>query len=138
MKLSHVAFRTQHTDETYKFYTEALGLEEHFRLYNGDGSLWIIYLKDKDGQFIELFTGGTNESESEDRRMRSFQHICMLVDDLESEARRLQDMGIDVYLGPTWLGSKYDVPYSSTFVGKCGSTAIYVRDPEGNEVEIMQ
>lgn len=34
MRISYIAFRTEHTGETYRFYTKVLELQEHFRLYN--------------------------------------------------------------------------------------------------------
>ena len=135
MRMAHTTFQVSDMDRYIDFYVGKLGLTEHFRLYNADGSLWIVYLRCEDGRFIELFT--TEDAPHYDKH-GTFQHVCFEVDDLSACGNEMIEKGLDIYLGPTHLGKKASYPYKAEFVGKCGSRAFYVADPDGNEVEIME
>ena len=134
MRLSHVAIKTNDIDKSLDFYCGKLGLTEAYRLYHDNGELWIIYLRAGDGLFVELFTGGDGTRYQKNQCM---QHLCFVVDDLETVVKGLQEKGVVAYKGPTYLGKPHDVPYVLGPMGKCGSKAVYVADPDGNEIEIM-
>ena len=56
--LSHAAVRTKNIQDSIRYYTEILGLQEAFRMYGEDGSLATVYMILAPGQYLELFSGG--------------------------------------------------------------------------------
>ena len=134
MNIKCASIKVKNIDEAEKFYCGLLGLKEHFRLYNSDGSLNMVYLIDEDGQFVSLSIGEHIPFDSR----RSFGHICFLTDDIRALGEKLQASGLDLWMGPSWLGRKVEKPYTAEFVAKAGVKAFYIVDPDGNEIEIMQ
>ena len=134
IKLAHVAFNVKDIEKSLDFYCNCMGLEEHFRLYNSDESLYIVYLRDKFGQYIELFPDSDPLPYDKDQ---SFQHVIFLSDDLEKTAAELEEKKIPLYLGPIWLNMVSPVPFKSDFIGKAGSRSFFLKDPDGNEIEVM-
>lgn len=117
--LGHPAFRVRDVEETLRFYG-ILGLREAFRLHDErDGSLLLVYLHVAGDRFIEVFPGGSG-AENEG----SFEHVCLLTDDLEETVGRLREGGVEVFRGP--------------LVGLDGNSQAWVRDPDGNQIELMQ
>ncbi|CAN5140213.1 hypothetical protein BH10PSE9_BH10PSE9_02560 [soil metagenome] len=55
--LGHVAIKVKDIDRTLAFYTGLLGMQEMMRINKDDGSLWIVYLRISDTQFLEVFPG---------------------------------------------------------------------------------
>lgn len=134
MKLGHCAYRTSNMDRSLDFYCNKLGLKKHFTLKDPDGDVWLIYLKIAEGgEFLELFSW----EKPVDNERSAFQHVCLLVEDAKKAADALQEKGIDVYYGPTWLGNKAPVPFVNKR-GKCGCYCFYIEDPDGNQVEFQQ
>ena len=110
-----------------------LNLKKHFTLKDPDGGVWLIYLKIAEGQFLELFYWENPVDNSDS----AFHHVCLLVEDAVAVANDLQNKGIDVYYGPTWLGNKAPVPFEPKR-GKCGSICFYIEDPDGNQIEYQE
>lgn len=136
VQLAHAAFLCKDVDIMYKFYTEVLGLEYAFTLNYDDGKPWLTYLKTPSGQFIELFYKGY-ECENKTKE-RSFHHFCLEVDDMPAVLQKLKDRGIEVFSGPPDLGRRMPIPNPDHQPGKCGSYCAFIRDPEGNDIEIQQ
>jgi len=118
--LGHPAFAAHDLDETIGFYKK-LGIEEAFRLHNDDGSLMLVYLHVSGDRFIEVFPGGPP---SDPDRTRSFMHVCLLTDDLHAAVEHLREHGEPIDREPT--------------VGLDGNWQAWTRDPDGNEIELMQ
>jgi lactoylglutathione lyase len=118
--LGHPAFAAHDVDETIGFY-EMLGIEEAFRLHNDDGSLMLVYLHVSGDRFIEVFPGGPPPDPD---RTQSFMHICLLTDDLHVDIEHLRENGAPIDREPT--------------VGRDGNWQAWTRDPDGNEIELMQ
>ena len=118
--LGHPAFAAYDLDETIGFY-QMLGIKEAFRLHNDDGSLLLVYLHVSGDRFIELFPGGPTPDPG---RTQSFMHVCLLTDDLHADVERLRKNGAPIDREPT--------------VGLDGNWQAWTRDPDGNEIELMQ
>jgi lactoylglutathione lyase len=118
--LGHSAFAAYDIDETIGFY-QMLGIEEAFRLHKDDGSLMLVYLHVAGDRFIEVFPGGPLPDPD---RTQSFMHICLLTDDLHADVEQLRENGASIDREPT--------------VGLDGNWQAWTRDPDGNEIELMQ
>jgi lactoylglutathione lyase len=118
--LGHAAFRVRDIEETLKFY-ELLGIRESFRLHHDDGSLMLIYLHISGDRFIEIFPGGPEDGPSGEQ---SFMHVCLVTDDLHGTTGHLRGSGIEIWREPKR--------------GLDGNWQAWVKDPDGNEVELMQ
>ena len=121
--LGHIAIRAGNLDESLRFYREVLGLEEAFRLCGDDGKPFLVYLWIAPGQFIELFPDGVREQER-GGGVKGFQHICLEVDDVEAEYRRLTEAGIALD--------------SDIMTGRAKCRQFWLHDPDGNPVELME
>jgi len=118
--LAHTAFAAHDVDASLAFY-EQLGLRESFRLNHPDGSLMLVYLHLGGDRFIEIFPRGP---EPDANRVHSFRHICLLSDDLRSDVERLRQQGIAIEIEPK-EGLDYNLQ-------------AWIRDPDGNAIELMQ
>jgi lactoylglutathione lyase len=118
--LGHTAIAVRNVDETIGFY-RMFGIEEAFRLHNDDGSLMLVYLHVSGDRFIEVFPGGPPPDSD---RTQSFMHICLLTDDLHAAVEHLRENGAPIDREPT--------------AGRDGNWQAWTRDPDGNEIELMQ
>ena len=118
--LGHPAFATHDVDEAIGFYG-MLGIEEAFRLHNDDGSLMLVYLHVSGDRFIEVFPGGPSPDPD---REQSFMHICLLTDDLHAAVEHLRENDAPIAREPA--------------IGRDGNWQAWTRDPDGNEIELMQ
>lgn len=98
-----------------------LGIEEAFRLHHDDGSLMLVYLHISGDRFIEIFPGGPPPNPD---REQSFEHICLLTDDLSEAVERLRENGAPIDREP--------------LVGLDGNLRAWTHDPDGNQIELMQ
>ncbi len=139
---SHVAFNVVDMERSLAFYCGALGLEKAFEilipediatLFPGNpivalaGKPGIAYLKIGEGAFLELFypkpdtdlaTGGPNFERI------GYAHLSLLVDDIHAAADRLRSLGIPLDSGPT--------------LGPDHTWQFWIKDPDGNRIELMQ
>ena len=118
--LGHAAFAVHDLEASLGFYRK-LGIDEAFRLHHPDGSLMLVYLHVGGDRFVELFLGGPAP---ESDRVHSFQHVCLLTDDLRGAVERLRGQGVAIEREPV--------------EGLDGNLQAWVRDPDGNAVELMQ
>ncbi len=118
--LGHPAFAVHDVEGTLRFYA-IFGIEEAFRLHHDDGSLMLVYLHVSGDRFIEIFPGGPPPDPD---REQSFEHICLLTDDLNAAVEHLRENGAPIDREPV--------------VGLDGNLQAWTRDPDGNEIELMQ
>jgi lactoylglutathione lyase len=118
--LGHTAFRVHDLERSLRFYA-LLGLHEAFRLHHDDGSLMLVYLHVAGDRFVELFPGG---SPPDARSTGSFMHLCLVSDDLRLEVERLRASGVTIDHEPS--------------VGLDHNLQAWIRDPDGNAIELMQ
>ena len=118
--LGHAAFAVHDLEASLAFYRQ-LGIEEAFRLHRPDGSLMLVYLHVGGDRFIELFPGGPAPDPD---RVQSFRHVCLLTDDLRGAVERLRRQGVAIEREPV--------------TGLDGNLQAWIRDPDGNAVELME
>jgi lactoylglutathione lyase len=81
----------------------------------------LVYLHVAGDRFIEVFPNGP--APDPDRR-GSYRHLCLLTDDIHAEVARLKEAGVAIERGPT--------------VGLDHNWQAWIRDPDGNPIELMQ
>ena len=59
--IGHVALKVADIGRSLEFYRDRLGFAEMMHLNNDDGSLWLVYLRITDTQFLELFPDGQGD-----------------------------------------------------------------------------
>lgn len=118
--LGHTAFATHDLDRSLAFYA-TLGIHEAFRLNHEDGSLMLVYLHVAGDRFIEIFPGGPAPDAN---RVGSFMHLCLLTDDLHGMVDHLREAGIAIEQAPK--------------EGLDHNWQAWIRDPDGNPIELMQ
>jgi catechol 2,3-dioxygenase-like lactoylglutathione lyase family enzyme len=151
--LMHLSFRIKNYERSLKFYCEGLGLEKMFSFTKKDfyemtgetpqrgenlDAIWLTYLKIADGQYLELFPVPDEEVNKYDKE-QSFFHFSLQVDDVVEAVKRLEANGITVYrLHKDILENK---PVRGKFIplkGGCNSLIAWIKDPDGNLIEIME
>jgi lactoylglutathione lyase len=118
--LGHTAFAAYDLERTLAFYAH-LGIRESFRLHREDGSLMLIYLHVGGDRFIEVFPNGPAPAPD---RTGSFMHLCLLADDLQGLVAHLRAAGVAIEREPK--------------VGLDHNWQAWIRDPDGNAIELMQ
>jgi lactoylglutathione lyase len=118
--IGHAAFAAADVERTLAFYA-LLGIEEAFRLTKDDGSLRLAYLHVAGDRFIELFPGGPTP---EPDRVQSYRHLCLLTDDIAGMVEQLRGAEVTI-----------DREIS---VGLDGNRQAWVKDPDGNAIELME
>jgi lactoylglutathione lyase len=121
-QLGHVAIRCSNLDESLAFYAK-LGLHEAFRLTRPDGSPSLVYLQINDTEFLELFPEGT-EPPVTGRTQLGYAHACLLVDDIQASYREFVARGVPTNGEPK--------------LGGDGNWQVWITDPDGTRIEVMQ
>lgn len=116
----HTAFSAYDIDRTLKFYA-LLGIHEAFRLDDDNGSLVLVYLHIAGDRFIEVFANGPAP---DPETKRGFRHMCLLTDDLFDLVTHLREAAVPIDREPT--------------VGRTHNWQAWIRDPDGNAIELMQ
>lgn len=121
--IGHVAFRISNLERSLDFYCNKLGFREAFRLEReGMPSPWIVYLQLGPNQFVELFP--VTDVEYSPRGKGSYNHFCLVVDDLQATLKELAARGVAIPDGPK-QGMDHNWQY-------------WLDDPDGNAIELMQ
>ncbi|MFL5805530.1 MAG: VOC family protein [Roseiflexaceae bacterium] len=118
--IGHAAFAAHDLERALAFYA-LLGIRESFRLHREDGSLMLIYLHVAGDRFIEVFPNGPPPDPN---RKGSFMHLCLLTDNLHAAVAQLRESGIAIEREPK--------------VGLDHNWQAWIRDPDGNPIELMQ
>jgi lactoylglutathione lyase len=121
--LGHVALKVKDIERTLDFYVNKLGFAEIIRLYKPDGSLWIVYLRVTDDQYLELFPGAVGDRAPGWDAIGP-NHFCLCVDDLDSVLAQIKTAGI-----PLLIEKK---------LGIDNNYQAWIEDPDGNRIELMQ
>ncbi len=123
--IDHVVLRVNDLDKMVKFYCDVLGC----RLERGPGEFRLAQLRA--GQsLIDLVDAagpiGRKGGDAADHSAPNMDHMCLRVDPWDSEAIEAHLRNHDVDAGP--IGTRY---------GAAGmGPSLYLRDPEGNTVEL--
>jgi len=117
--ISHAAFYVSDMAKARAFYEGYLGFASPYSIPRPDSSEHLVFIKINDRQTIELFpkSGMTDDTDR-------LYHIAIETDDAEGMRLYLQSKGIAVP--------------PKTPVGKIGNRNYFVKDPNGNIVEIVE
>ena len=80
--LGHVAIKVKDVERSMAFYSGVLKFPEMLRLHHDDGSLFLIYLRITDTQYLEIFpNAATDRVPGADSN--GVHHFCLTVEKLE-------------------------------------------------------
>eukprot|EP01041_Mallomonas_annulata_P034574 gene34574-57372_t len=117
--ISHAAFYVSDMAKARAFYEGFLGYQSPFSIPRKDPQEQLVWIKINDRQSVELFPGSEVSPETD-----RLYHIAVETDDAEGMRRYLQSKGVAV---PPKTG-----------IGKIGNKNYFVKDPNGNTVEIVE
>jgi catechol 2,3-dioxygenase-like lactoylglutathione lyase family enzyme len=123
--LGHIAFRVNNLAETLDFYAK-LGFPEFLRLDQTAGHPWIVYLKISDELYLELFPGGDG-GKAAGPEHTGVHHLCLTTDNIEKTEDYLNSVGIPL-----------TSPLRRDHRGVDGNRGMWITDPNGNRIEIME
>lgn len=118
--IAHAAYVAGDMEATLRFYCGQLGFSHAFSIKDNEGKPWIEYVKVSDGQFLEFFYPNADYTPLKG----SYMHLCLQVDDIQTEAKRLEGAGVYLRVTPRQ--------------GKDGNWQCWADDPDGNAIEFMQ
>lgn len=121
--LAHVAIKVTDLDRTLDFYVNKLGFAEMMRLHNDKGSVWLVYLRITDDQYLEVFPGAENDR-APGWNANGMNHMCLAVDDINALVAEIEAAGIPLLM-PLKLALD-------------GNWQAWIEDPDGNRIELMQ
>jgi lactoylglutathione lyase len=124
MRLNHIAIRVKNIEAMLGFYCQKLGFEEAFRIFNDDQSLRLIYVHISEGQYLELCLNGLDKPAFDDQTSLGVRHFCFTVEDIAQTRAELIKKGV--------------IFDSEILEMRDKNLAMYVFDPEGNKIEIVQ
>jgi len=124
--LGHVALKVRDLDASIAFYN-AIGFPEMLRLLDEKGAAWIVYHRINDNLYLELFPGGKDQTvPAENSNATGLFHLCLTVSDADAAEAKLNKAGI-----------KLSRP-RNTKRGIDGNRGLWIEDPDGNRIEIME
>ncbi len=124
--LGHIALKTRNLEASIAFYN-AIGFPEMLRLNDKSGAPWIVYHRVNDNLYLELFPGGKDEKvPAESSGATGLFHLCLTVSDADAAEAKLNKAGI-----------KLSRP-RNTKRGIDGNRGMWIEDPDGNRIEIME
>lgn len=121
--IGHVALKVADMGRSLEYYRDRLGFAEMMRLDRDDGSLWLVYLRITDTQFLELFPGGEGERAPGPERT-AVNHFCLECTDIHATADALRAAGVALTVEPK--------------MGADRNWQCWIEDPDGNRIEFMQ
>ena len=129
-RLAHLCFKTDQLDRMIRFYRGLLGLRVKFTLNDADGSAFGYYFDCGGRTFIELFDqkGAVRQWGGEVVALTTppdstYQHFCLEVKRIGAFRRRLTARGL---------------PVTEVKTGMDGSRQCWIKDPDGNAIELME
>ncbi|MHC5373272.1 VOC family protein [Enterococcus sp. LJL120] len=123
--LAHVGINVHEMKKSLNFYCDTLGLTHKFSIEDHDGNPWIEYLELGDKQFIELFYHPDAVGKSPDLwKLNRIHHVALSVEDIFGLYSSLLDTEVNIKEAPK-LGPDF-------------TWQMWLKDPDGNEIEIMQ
>ena len=123
LRFSHVAFRVADIGRTLRWYKDVFGAELVCHVEAVGPKPEYYSAEFRHGQMIEFFTGGAG---TPDRAPNAsgFEHLSLIVDDIQVALAHLEAVGATIVR-----------PY---FEGRAKQKIVYVGDPDGNVIELME
>lgn len=117
--VSHAAFYVTDMAKARAFYEGLFGYQSPFSIPRKDPKEQLVWIKINDHQTIELFPASEVAADAD-----RLYHIALEVDDAEAMRVYLKSKGVAVP--------------EKTAVGKIGNKNYFIKDPNGNTVEIVE
>jgi lactoylglutathione lyase len=117
--ISHAAFYVTDMAKARAFYEGLFGFQSPFSIPRKDPKEQLVWIKINDHQTVELFPASEVAADAD-----RLYHIALEVDDAEAMRVYLKSKGVTVP--------------DKTSVGKIGNKNYFVKDPNGNTVEIVE
>jgi len=121
--VGHVAIKVTDLDRSLDYYVNKLGFPEMLRLTKDDGTVWLVYLRITDEQYLEVFPGAENDR-APGWNANGMNHMCLTVDDIDAVLARIAAAGLTLLLP---LKTAID-----------GNRQAWLEDPDGNRIELME
>ena len=122
--LGHLAFKVNDLEKSVAFYN-AIGFPEVLRLQKPDGRTWIVYHQIGDDLFLELFPGGDGKPVP-GPDVTGVNHLSLTVADIDKAEKDLAAIGIPL-MHPRNNARGID-----------GNRGMWIADPDGHRIEIME
>ncbi|GGD96059.1 VOC family protein [Paenibacillus nasutitermitis] len=117
----HVAIRVCDFDATVRFYTEVLGFTDKVRW--GEGDSRAIMLDTGDGNYLEVFAGGTKGEKPEG----AFLHLALRSDDVDAATELARAAGMEITVEP-----------KDAELGGSRVRISFFKGPDGEIIELFQ
>ena len=121
--LGHVAIKVTDLERSLDYYVNKLGFPEMLRLKKDDGSVWLVYLRITDDQYLEVFPGAENDR-APGWNANGLNHVCLTVDNIDTVLAQIEKVGLPLLLP---LKTAID-----------GNRQAWLEDPDGNRIELME
>lgn len=123
MKFLHTMIRVKDIDASLKFYTELLNmtLDKKKRLEDCD----LYFLNDEDGCCQIELTYNDETPDNGYENGSAFGHFAFSVESLEKFTEKLHSLGYEYMYEPFDLNGK-------------GTKIAFIKDPDGNEIEMIE
>ena len=125
-RMLHLALRVTDLERAVRFYTDGLGMKVLDRIRIGPRKVNLAFVGFGDygaGGLIEL--ARYDEDTTSRTHGTGFDHLSIGVSDVSASVAKLESLGAEVKVRPT------------EYLGK-GPRIAYVKDPDGNSVELIQ
>jgi len=117
----HIAIRVYDFDKTVSFYTEVLGFTERVRW--GEGDSRAIMLDTGDGNYLEVFAGGTEGQKEEG----AFLHLALRSDNVTEALELARAAGMEVTVEP-----------KDAVLGGIPVRIAFFKGPDGEIIELFE
>ncbi|WP_145407587.1 VOC family protein [Paenibacillus xylanexedens] len=127
LSIAHAGMKVKDMERSLQFYCDGLGFKRKFTLYRDEeqSQPWIEYLEFGDKQFVELFYSYEERKERPNlKEYYAMYHLALVVDDIHEAAQQFRAKGIPLKSEPV--------------LGPDHTWQLWIVDPDGNELEIMQ
>lgn len=123
MRFLHVMIRVKDIDKSLDFYTKLLDMNLVRTIKLDDCVLY--FLSDEDGQTQIELTANFENPENGYTNGNAFGHFAFGVKSMDEFDKKLSSMG-------------YGYLYEPYYMAEADSTIAFIKDPDGNEIEIIQ
>lgn len=123
MKILHAMIRVKDIEASMKFYTELLGLKKTHEIKLEDSILH--FLKDDSGDFEIELTENFEIPENGYKNGNAFGHFAVETKNMDEFDKKMKDTG-------------YSYLYEPFVMEEAKSKIAFVKDPDGNEIEIIE
>jgi len=123
MKFLHAMIRVKDIDKSMEFYTKLLDMKLEKTVKLEDCILY--YLGDNEGQTQIELTANFENPQNGYENGNAFGHFAFGVDSMAQFGQKLHSLG-------------YEYLYEPYFLEEVNSIIAFIKDPDGNEIEIIQ